>query len=220
MPSTRSPPPGFGIITRHILPNSLGPIVIIASLDIGSIVLTAAALSFLGLGIRPPVPSWGGLMAEALEQTQLWVKDDGRNPTASFKDRASAIAVVKAQERKADIITTAKGLTNGVIPMGAVLVQEKIHDAIMQGPEHVIELFHGYTYSGHPVAAAAGLAVQPTWVAFTPWTTLEDYLDMLDWVRERGLSGDVPPVQFAIRLLVPPHSRLLETASPGRRICP
>ncbi len=57
-----------------------------------------------------------------------------------------------------DIITTAKGLTNGVIPMGAVLVQQKIHDAIMQGPEHVIELFHGYTYSGHPVAAAAGLA--------------------------------------------------------------
>ena len=57
-----------------------------------------------------------------------------------------------------DIITTAKGLTNGVIPMGAVLVRKEIHDAIMQGPEHMIELFHGYTYSGHPVAAAAGLA--------------------------------------------------------------
>jgi beta-alanine--pyruvate transaminase len=57
-----------------------------------------------------------------------------------------------------DIITTAKGLTNGVIPMGAVLVQQKIFDAMMQGPEHMVELFHGYTYSGHPVAAAAGLA--------------------------------------------------------------
>jgi beta-alanine--pyruvate transaminase len=57
-----------------------------------------------------------------------------------------------------DIITTAKGLTNGVIPMGAVLVRESIYDAFMQGPEHMIELFHGYTYSGHPVAAAAGLA--------------------------------------------------------------
>ena len=57
-----------------------------------------------------------------------------------------------------DIITTAKGLTNGVIPMGAVLVQQKIYDAMMHGPEHMIELFHGYTYSGHPVAAAAGLA--------------------------------------------------------------
>ena len=57
-----------------------------------------------------------------------------------------------------DIITTAKGLTNGVIPMGAVLVSGKIYDAFMQGPDHMIELFHGYTYSGHPVAAAAGLA--------------------------------------------------------------
>jgi beta-alanine--pyruvate transaminase len=57
-----------------------------------------------------------------------------------------------------DIITTAKGLTNGVIPMGAVLVSGKIYDAFMQGPVHMIEMFHGYTYSGHPVAAAAGLA--------------------------------------------------------------
>ena len=57
-----------------------------------------------------------------------------------------------------DIITTAKGLTNGVIPMGAVLVRDSIYDAFMNGPEHMIEIFHGYTYSGHPVAAAAGLA--------------------------------------------------------------
>ncbi len=57
-----------------------------------------------------------------------------------------------------DIITTAKGLTNGVIPMGGVLVQQHVYDAFMQGPEHMVEIFHGYTYSGHPVAAAAGLA--------------------------------------------------------------
>ncbi len=57
-----------------------------------------------------------------------------------------------------DIMTTAKALTNGTIPMGAVFVQNFIHEAFMTGPEHVIELFHGYTYSGHPVAAAAGLA--------------------------------------------------------------
>ncbi len=57
-----------------------------------------------------------------------------------------------------DIITTAKGLTNGVMPMGAVLVRDDIYDAFMQGPEYMIELFHGYTYSGHPVAASAGLA--------------------------------------------------------------
>jgi len=57
-----------------------------------------------------------------------------------------------------DLITCAKGLTSGVIPMGAVLATGKIHDAFMEGPEHVIEFFHGYTYSGSPVACAAGLA--------------------------------------------------------------
>ena len=57
-----------------------------------------------------------------------------------------------------DIMTTAKGLTNGAIPMGAVFVNREIHDALMHGPDHVIEFFHGYTYSGHPVAAAAALA--------------------------------------------------------------
>ena len=57
-----------------------------------------------------------------------------------------------------DIMTVAKGLTNGAIPMGAAAVKRSIHDALMVGPEHVIELFHGYTYSGHPAACAAGLA--------------------------------------------------------------
>ena len=62
-----------------------------------------------------------------------------------------------------DLITTAKGLTNGVIPMGAVLTTAAIHDAFMQGPEHLIELFHGYTYSGNPIASAAGLATLETY---------------------------------------------------------
>lgn len=57
-----------------------------------------------------------------------------------------------------DIITTAKALTSGVIPMGAVFVSNEIHETFMKGPENAIELFHGYTYSGHPVAAAAALA--------------------------------------------------------------
>jgi beta-alanine--pyruvate transaminase len=57
-----------------------------------------------------------------------------------------------------DIITMAKGLSNGVIPIGGVMVQDDIYQAFMQGPEQAIELFHGYTYSGHPVAAAAALA--------------------------------------------------------------
>jgi beta-alanine--pyruvate transaminase len=57
-----------------------------------------------------------------------------------------------------DIMTTAKGLTNGVVPMGAVFVKSEIYEAFMNGPEHVIEFFHGYTYSGNPAASAAALA--------------------------------------------------------------
>jgi beta-alanine--pyruvate transaminase len=57
-----------------------------------------------------------------------------------------------------DMITTAKGITNGAIPMGAVLVKGHVHDAFMTGPEWMIELFHGYTYSAHPIACAAAIA--------------------------------------------------------------
>ncbi len=57
-----------------------------------------------------------------------------------------------------DIVTLAKGLTSGVVPMGAVVVDKTIYDAFMQGPEHVVEFFHGYTYSGHPLACSAALA--------------------------------------------------------------
>ena len=57
-----------------------------------------------------------------------------------------------------DIITAAKGLTNGCVPMGAVIVKKGIYEAFMQGPEGSIELAHGYTYSAHPTACAAGLA--------------------------------------------------------------
>jgi beta-alanine--pyruvate transaminase len=62
-----------------------------------------------------------------------------------------------------DMMVTAKGLTNGVIPMGAVICKKEIHDAFMDAPENTIELFHGYTYSGSPIAAAAGLATLETY---------------------------------------------------------
>jgi len=64
---------------------------------------------------------------------------------------------------KPDMIVTAKGLTNGVIPMGAVFVTAEIHDAFMSGPEHMIEFFHGYTYSGNPIACAAALGTLDTY---------------------------------------------------------
>ena len=57
-----------------------------------------------------------------------------------------------------DLITFAKGITSGTVPMGGVIVRKPIYDAFMRGPEHVVELFHGYTYSAHPLACAAGLA--------------------------------------------------------------
>ncbi|UVK46148.1 aspartate aminotransferase family protein [Mesorhizobium sp. AR07] len=62
-----------------------------------------------------------------------------------------------------DIMTTAKGVSNGVVPMGAVFVKKEIHDAFMTGPEHMIEFFHGYTYSGNPIACAAALGTLDTY---------------------------------------------------------
>ena len=63
-----------------------------------------------------------------------------------------------------DIITTAKGLTSGTVPMGAVLTRNDIYDTFMTGPESAIEFFHGYTYSGHPLAAAAGCATLDVYI--------------------------------------------------------
>ncbi len=62
-----------------------------------------------------------------------------------------------------DLMTMAKGLTNGSVPMGAVAVRQSIHDTFMTGAEHLIEFFHGYTYSSHPLACAAGLATLDTY---------------------------------------------------------
>ncbi|MBI3368655.1 MAG: aspartate aminotransferase family protein, partial [Burkholderiales bacterium] len=76
-----------------------------------------------------------------------------------------------------DMIVMAKGLTNGCVPMGGVVVKRAIHDAFMNGPEHLIEFFHGYTYSSHPLACAAGLA------------TLETYADEGLLTRAQQLQG-------------------------------
>ena len=57
-----------------------------------------------------------------------------------------------------DMICFAKGVTSGTVPMGGVIARKHIYDAFMKGPEHMVELFHGYTYSAHPLACAAALA--------------------------------------------------------------
>ena len=75
-----------------------------------------------------------------------------------------------------DIMTFAKGITSGTVPMGGVIARKGIYDAFMRGPEHVVELFHGYTYSAHPLACAAGLA------------TLDLYRDERLFERARALE--------------------------------
>jgi len=57
-----------------------------------------------------------------------------------------------------DMICFAKGVTNGAVPLGGVLIRRDIYDAFAEEGDHSIRLFHGYTYTGHPLAAAAGLA--------------------------------------------------------------
>ena len=85
-----------------------------------------------------------------------------------------------------DILCFAKGITSGVVPLGGALVQKAIYDAFMQGPEHLVEFFHGYTYSGHPLACAAGLAA------------LEVYHDEGLFERARALE---PVLEAAIHSL-------------------
>jgi beta-alanine--pyruvate transaminase len=80
-------------------------------------------------------------------------------------------------EVQPDMIAMAKGMTNGTIPMGGVAVQSHVYDALMQGPAETIELFHGYTYSGHPAASAALIA------------TMEIYERENLFERARGLES-------------------------------
>ncbi len=86
-----------------------------------------------------------------------------------------------------DIMTFAKGVTSGTVPMGGAIVRAPVYDAFMRGPEHVIELFHGYTYSAHPLACAAGLA------------TLDVYRDEKLFERARGLEAMFADAAMTLR---------------------
>ncbi len=108
-----------------------------------------------------------------------------------------------------DMITFAKGVTSGTVPMGGVIVRKPVYDAFMQGPEHAVELFHGYTYSGHPLACAAALAtldvyrdenhfarvleLEPKW--YDAIMTLKGLPNVVD-IRCVGLTGaiDLAPI--------------------------
>ena len=86
-----------------------------------------------------------------------------------------------------DLITFAKGVTSGAVPMGGVIARDGIYEAFMRGPEHAIELFHGYTYSAHPLACAAGLA------------TLELYRDEKLFARAKALERDLPKAVMTLK---------------------
>jgi len=86
-----------------------------------------------------------------------------------------------------DMMTFAKGVTSGTVPMGGVVVSKTIYDTFMQGPDHVIELFHGYTYSAHPLACAAGLA------------TLDIYRDERLFERAAGLEERFADAIFRLK---------------------
>ncbi len=103
-----------------------------------------------------------------------------------------------------DIVTTAKGLTNGVIPMGAVFASDKIYDTFMTGPDNAIEFFHGYTFSGNPMACAAALGTLDTYEEeslLTRGAELSDYwqakvhslrdLDLVIDLRNLGLIAGI-----------------------------
>jgi len=103
-----------------------------------------------------------------------------------------------------DLMTAAKGITNGCVPMGAVFAKRAIHDVFMQGPEYAVEFPHGYTYSAHPLACAASLATLETYAdeglltrAATMAPSFEHALHSLDElphvidVRNIGLVGAI-----------------------------
>jgi beta-alanine--pyruvate transaminase len=90
-----------------------------------------------------------------------------------------------------DLMTVAKGLTNGAVPMGAVFARQGIYDAMMQGPESTIDFYHGYTYSGHPLACAAAIA------------TLDIYANEGLFERARSLSAYWAEAMHGLRGL--PH---------------
>jgi beta-alanine--pyruvate transaminase len=86
-----------------------------------------------------------------------------------------------------DMICFAKGVSNGAVPLSGVMVRAPIHDALMTGPDYMVELFHGHTYSGHPLGVAAGLA------------TLDLYRDENLFARARGLEARFAEIMMSLR---------------------
>ena len=115
-----------------------------------------------------------------------------------------------------DITTFAKGVTNGAAPMGGIVVSNKIHDAFMTGPDHQIELFHGHTYTAHPLACAAGLATLDVYRddgLFERAKRLEPVLEeAVHALKDAPLVIDIRNVGMAAAIELEPDPQ-----APGRR---
>ncbi len=115
-----------------------------------------------------------------------------------------------------DMIVFAKGVNSGAVPMAGVIVRDGIYDAFMRGPEHIIELFHGYTYSAHPLACAAGLAALDLYrdeKLFERAKTLEGkWADAVMSLKERPGVLDIRTVGLAAAIDLASHP-----GSPGLR---
>lgn len=86
-----------------------------------------------------------------------------------------------------DMICFAKGVSNGAVPLSGVLVRSPVHDALMTGPQNAIELFHGHTYSGHPLGVAAALA------------TLDIYREDQLFERAKGLETRFGEIMMSLK---------------------
>jgi beta-alanine--pyruvate transaminase len=106
-------------------------------------------------GVLPPPVGYLKRLRELCDQHGILLIFD--EVITGFGRLGSAFAATRFDVQP-DIMTLAKGLTNGAVPMGAVIASDKVHDAMMQGGINGIEFPHGYTYSGHPLACAAGMA--------------------------------------------------------------
>ena len=115
-----------------------------------------------------------------------------------------------------DMITFAKGVTSGTVPMGGVMVRKGIYEAFMKGPEHAVELFHGYTYSAHPLGCAAALATLDLYASeglFERARKLEPALeDAVHGLRDLPNVVDIRNVGLAAAIDLAPLD-----ATPGKR---
>jgi beta-alanine--pyruvate transaminase len=152
--------------------------------DLDRIVALHDGSTIAAVIVEPMAGSTGGLPAPKGYLKRLRELCDKHNILLIFDEVITGfgrLGYAFAAERYGvipDMITFAKGVTSGTVPMGGVIVRKHIYDAFMNGPDNAIELFHGYTYSGHPLAAAACLAT-------------------LDVYREEGLferARDMEPV--------------------------